>query len=293
MTQATIGVIGGSGLYAMEGVSDLVEVRVDTPFGAPSDAVLIGRVDGVPVAFLPRHGRGHRVAPHEINYRANIWALRSVGVRWLVSVSAVGSLREDVAPGDFVVVDQFVDRTRQRASSFFGEGIVAHVTFSDPVCGVARARLLDACREVGVTTHDGGTYVCMEGPQFSTRAESHLYRRWGADVIGMTNLPEAKPAREAEIAYTTLAMATDYDCWHESGEEVSVEAVIAVLKANAENAQRVLRAVVPKLVDAPPSPTWSALDHAIMTAPELVPAHRREALSLFISRLPQFKETAP
>ena len=285
MTRAAIGIVGGSGLYAMEGVTDLEEIWVETPFGAPSDAVILGRVDGTPVAFLPRHGRGHRFAPHEINYRANIWALKSLGVRWLMSVSAVGSLREEIVPGDIVVVDQFLDRTRARPSTFFEKGVVAHVGFGHPVCEVLRGILVEACRSTGARMHDGGTYVCMEGPQFSTRAESFMYRGLGASVIGMTNLPEAKLAREAEIAYASLAMATDYDCWHESEEHVSVEAVVAVLRANVVKAERVLRAAIPRLASAPPSAAWSALDFAVMTAPEAIPAHKRRELALLLDRV--------
>jgi len=285
MTRAAIGILGGSGLYAMEGVTDLEEVYVDTPFGAPSDALMIGKVDGIPVAFLPRHGRGHRFAPHEINYRANIWALRSVGVRWLMSVSAVGSLKDEIVPGDIVVVNQFLDRTRQRPSTFFEGGVVAHVAFGHPTCEVLRQVLLDSCHETGVRTHDGGTYVCMEGPQFSTRAESFMYRGLGASVIGMTNLPEAKLAREAEMAYATLAMATDYDCWHEGHDHVSVDAVVAVLQANVVKAEHVLRAAIPRIAAAPASAAWTALDFAVMTSPEAIPPAKRRELALLLDRV--------
>ena len=285
MTRAAIGIIGGSGLYAMDGVSDLREVRVETPYGPPSDAVMIGTVDGTPVAFLPRHGRGHRFAPHEINYRANIWALKSVGVKWLISVSAVGSLKDEIVPGELVIVNQFLDRTRQRASTFFEGGVVAHVGFGHPCCEILRGLLLRACDEAGVRRHDGGTYVCMEGPQFSTRAESFMYRGLGASVIGMTNLPEAKLAREAEMAYATIAMATDYDCWHETEEHVSVDAVVAVLEANVVKAQHVLRAVIPMLRTAPPSATWTALDFAILTARDAIPETKRRELSLLLDRV--------
>jgi len=292
MTRATIGILGGSGLYAMDGVTDLEEVRVDTPFGPPSDAVMVGKVDGTPVAFLPRHGRGHRFAPHEINYRANIWAMKAVGVKWLVSVSAVGSLKDEITPGDLVIVNQFLDRTRQRASTFFEGGVVAHVGFGHPCCEILRKILLQSCDEVGVHHHDGGTYVCMEGPQFSTRAESFMYRGLGASVIGMTNLPEAKLAREAEMAYATIAMATDYDCWHETEEHVSVDAVVAVLQANVVKAQRVLRAAIPRIVDAPASEAWTALDFAILTAPDAINEEKRRELSLLLDRvLPPAQET--
>jgi 5'-methylthioadenosine phosphorylase len=297
-----IGVIGGSGLYAMAGVTDLVEVSVETPFGAPSDALLIGRVDGVPVAFLPRHGRGHRVPPHQINYRANIWAMKSVGVSRIFSVSAVGSLREDIAPGDLVLVDQFIDRTRNRPSTFLEDGVVGHVSLADPVCPVGRALLLAACREVaasgGCELHDGGAYVCIDGPAFSTRAESHMFRSWGAAVVGMTNLPEARLAREAEIGYATLAMATDYDCWHPDHAHVTVDAVVAVMKANVANAQAVLRHAIKAAADAPQSPAWRALDHAIMTTPHLIPAATRARLAPILARLaapggPLHTENAP
>ncbi len=296
-----IGIIGGSGLYQMEGVEEIQEIRISTPFGEPSDALLVGKLDGVDVAFLPRHGRGHRYAPHEINYRANIWALKSVGVKWILSVSAVGSMREDIHPGELVVVDQFIDRTRMRPSTFFEQGIVAHVQVADPVCPVLRGVLDAACEQVlgheasgigkdppaAARWHRGGTYVCIEGPQFSTRAESYLYRSWGASVVGMTNLPEARLAREAEIAYATLAMATDYDCWHESHDDVTVEAVIAVMKANVAKAQKVLRAAVAGVASAGPSLAWNALQFAIMTAPGQIPPAARERLALLIDhRLP-------
>jgi 5'-methylthioadenosine phosphorylase len=297
-----IGVIGGSGLYAMAGVTDLVEVQVETPFGPPSDALLIGRVDGVPVAFLPRHGRGHRVPPHAINYRANIWALKSVGVSRVFSISAVGSLREDIAPGDLVIVDQFIDRTRNRPSTFLEDGVVGHVSLADPVCPVSRALLRAACHEVSAAgrfrLHDGGTYVCIDGPAFSTRAESHMFRSWGASVVGMTNLPEARLAREAELGYATLAMATDYDCWHPDHDHVTVDAVVAVLTANVANAQAVLRRAIAATPSAAPSPAWRALDHAIMTAPHLIPPVTRARLAPIIARLtapggPLHTENAP
>lgn len=282
MARATIGVIGGSGLYEMEGVTDLEWISVTTPFGEPSDAVGVGRLGDVPVAFLSRHGRGHRVAPHEINYRANIWALKSLGVRWLVSVSAVGSMREEIVPGQLVMVDQFIDRTRVRPCTFFENGVVGHVMFSDPVCETLRGALLKAAQLEEIVHHDGGTYVCIEGPQFSTRAESLLYRSWGVDVVGMTNLPEARLAREAQMAYATIALATDYDCWHEGEEDVTVEAVLATVRGNVEKAQRVVRSLVPMIDDLPPSPTWSALEVAVMTHPGQAPAEANERLALFL-----------
>ncbi|HRV80869.1 MAG TPA: S-methyl-5'-thioadenosine phosphorylase, partial [Planctomycetota bacterium] len=230
-----LGVLGGSGLYAMDGLEDVTEKTLSTPFGAPSDAYICGRLDGVDMVFLPRHGRGHRFTPSEINYRANIWGLKALGVTQVVAVSAVGSMREEIAPGDFVLIDQFIDRTRHRPDTFFGDGVVAHVMFADPVCEGVRQALVQASRTTGIKVHDGGTYLCMEGPQFSTRAESELYRSWGVDVIGMTNLTEAKLAREAELCYATLAMATDYDCWHQGHDDVTVEAIVAVMHANVSH----------------------------------------------------------
>lgn len=286
-----IAVIGGSGLYAMDAVSDLREVEIDTPFGKPSDAVMVGQLDGIAVAFLPRHGRGHRVAPHEINYRANIWALKSLGVRWVLSVSAVGSMRESIEPGQMVMVDQFIDRTRSRPSTFFEDGVAAHVGFSDPVCETLRQALLTAAAQIDVAHHDGGTYVCIEGPQFSTRAESNLYRSWGVDVVGMTNMPEVRLAREAQMAYATVAMATDYDCWHEGEEAVTVAAVVATLKANVDKAKRLIRATVPMIGALPPSAAFSALDFAVMTDPKAIPPSTMERVKLFLSDTEYHQET--
>jgi 5'-methylthioadenosine phosphorylase len=260
-----LGVIGGSGLYGMDGVEDLEWVSVDTPYGPPSDAIGVGRLDGVRVAFLSRHGRGHRHAPHEINYRANIWALKSIGVRRLVSVSAVGSMREEIIPGDLVLVDQFIDRTRMRPSTFFENGVVAHVMFSDPVCRDLQGLLVETAANLEIPHHNGGTYVCIEGPQFSTRAESLTYRSWDVSVVGMTNLPEARLAREAQIAYATIALATDYDCWHESEDDVSVAAVLAIVRANVSKAQRLVRAIAPLAANLPVSSAWSALENAVMS----------------------------
>lgn len=280
----TLGVIGGSGLYDMEALTDVEEIRVETPFGYPSDALIRGNLDGHPVVFLPRHGRGHVLTPSEVPYRANIWAMRELGVRWVLSVSAVGSLKEAIVPGHLVVVDQFIDRTRQRTSTFFSDGCVAHVQFSDPVCGVLRPMVLQAAQQAGTTVHDGGTYVCMEGPAFSTRAESHLYRSWNADVIGMTNVPECKLAREAEISYATLALATDYDCWYEGHDEVSVEAVVATIHKNVAMAQQVIRALAPMVATygGPTPGAQQALAHAIMTDPARIPAATRKRLGLLI-----------
>ncbi|MGM0575098.1 MAG: S-methyl-5'-thioadenosine phosphorylase [Myxococcota bacterium] len=293
MTGPSIGIIGGSGLYQMEGVRDVEWRAVETPFGPPSDEIALGTIDGVRVAFLSRHGRGHVKAPHEIDYRANIWALKSLGVRWVLSVSAVGSMREDIEPGHVVLVDQFIDRTRMRPGTFFEDGLVAHVGLSDPVCGVLRGALLEAARGEDIPAHDGGTYVCIEGPQFSTRAESNLYRSWGVSVVGMTNLPEARLAREAQMAYATIALATDYDCWHETEDEVSVEAVLQILRENVEKAQRLLRAVVPRIGQLPPSEAWSALQYAVITAPEAGDPAARGRLSLLLEDTEFHHEVTP
>lgn len=281
---AVVGVIGGSGLYELDGLANVRETALATPFGEPSDAFIQGDLNGVPMVFLPRHGRGHRVSPSELNFRANIWGLKKLGVTHIISVSAVGSMREDIVPGEFVVIDQFFDRTRHRPDTFFTDGVVAHVLFADPVCPDVRQALLDACGEVGVKAHDGGTYINMEGPQFSTRAESRIYRQWGVDVIGMTNLQEAKLAREAELSYATLAMATDYDCWHEGHDDVTVEAVIAVAHQNVGNARDVIRAAVPRIAAGPPSRYANALQHAIMTAKDAIGPEARQRLGLLIDK---------
>jgi 5'-methylthioadenosine phosphorylase len=283
LVKVSIGIIGGSGLYAMPGISGLEERVVETPFGAPSDALMVGKLDGRPVAFLARHGRGHRISPSELNFRANIYAMKSLGVEYILSASAVGSLKEEHKPTDFVIPDQFIDRTYARVSTFFSNGIVAHVAFGDPVCVVVAKALEDACAKVGVVGKRGGTYVCMEGPQFSTRAESNLYRSWGADVIGMTNLQEAKLAREAEMSYATLAMVTDYDCWREGHDDVTVEQVVAVLHQNAENAGKVVRAAVAALPESP-SPYADALKYAILTDKKAIPGTVKEKLGLLIGK---------
>jgi 5'-methylthioadenosine phosphorylase len=288
MPEAKIGVIGGSGLYRMESMTDLEEVTVQTPFGDPSDAITIGKVAGVPIAFLPRHGRGHRISPTEIPARANIWALKSLGVEWVISVSAVGSLREDIAPRDLVIPDQLFDRTRSRVNSFFEHGIVVHCTFAEPFCPTLSKLLLDSARELSdVRVHAGGTYVCMEGPLFSTKAESNVYRKLGMDVIGMTALPEAKLAREAELCYATIACATDYDCWHESEESVSVELVVQNLSANIANAQRIIQSVAQKIPVDRSSVNCgcaSALATAIITDPATIPARVKERYSLLVGK---------
>lgn len=284
MQQAEIGIIGGSGLYSMPGLSATREEEVSTPFGDPSDAFVLGELDGRKVVFLARHGRGHRLLPSELNFRANIYAMKKLGVERILSVSAVGSLKEEHKPTDFVVPDQFIDRTFLRQSTFFGEGIVGHVAFGDPVCATVASAIVSGCETAGVVGKPKGTYVCMEGPQFSTRAESNLYRSWGADVIGMTNLQEAKLAREAEICYATMAMVTDYDCWHESHDAVTVEQIIAVLNQNAANAAKVVRAAVAAMPSERTCACASALKFAILTQPSAIPAATREKLDLILGK---------
>ncbi len=288
MAQAKIGIIGGSGLYKMDALKDVEEVHVDTPFGSPSDALIVGTLSGTQVAFLARHGRNHTLLPSELPFRANIYAMKQLGVEYLISASAVGSLKEEAKPLDMVVPDQFIDRTKNRVSTFFGEGIVAHIAFGDPICGNLAGVLMDAIASLDlpdVNLHRGGTYVCMEGPAFSTKAESHLYRSWDATVIGMTNLPEAKLAREAEIAYATLALVTDYDCWHSDHDSVTVEMVIANLQRNAVNAQKVIQETVRRLSENPPSSdAHSALKYAILTNLEKVPAATKEKLGLLLQK---------
>jgi 5'-methylthioadenosine phosphorylase len=284
VAQAEIGIIGGSGLYSMPGFSKVHEERIETPFGEPSEAFVLGELEGRKVAFLARHGRGHRIMPSELNFRANIYAFKKLGVERILSVSAVGSLQEEHKPTDFVIPDQFIDRTSKRISTFFGEGIVGHVAFGDPVCATVAKAAAEACATVGVTGHMGGTYVCMEGPQFSTRAESKLYRSWGADVIGMTNLQEAKLAREAEICYATIAMITDYDCWREGHDAVTVEQIIAVSQQNAENAARVVKAAVAAMPRERTCACASAAKYAVMTAPNKIPAAAREKLKLLFGK---------
>jgi 5'-methylthioadenosine phosphorylase len=284
LQQAKIGIIGGSGLYAMPGLTEVREERITTPFGEPSDAFILGELEGRKVAFLARHGRGHRLLPSELNFRANIHAMKQLGVERILSVSAVGSLKEEHKPTDFVVPDQFIDRTIHRESTFFGDGIVGHVAFGDPVCGTVAKVIAGACAEQGVVGKAGGTYVCMEGPQFSTRAESNLYRSWGADVIGMTNLQEAKLAREAEICYATMAMVTDYDCWHEGHDDVTVDQIVAVLHQNAANAAKVVRAAVAAMPTDRSCACGSALKYAILTQRDAIPAATKEKLNLLIGK---------
>ena len=279
-----VGVIGGSGLYRMEGVEKVRTSQVRTPFGKPSDKLVRGTLKDAELIFLPRHGIGHRWLPTEVNFRANIYALKKLGVQQIISVSAVGSLRESIAPGHVVVPDQFVDRTTQRPSTFFGRGIVAHVSLADPFCPVLAERLARAAEAQGATVHAGGTYLCMEGPQFSTRAESNLYRSWGADVIGMTNLQEAKLAREAEICFATLALATDYDCWNEAAGHVEIDHVLAILKENVDLAQRTIRGVVATLPDARACGCASSLKDAIITDRSRIPRKVRLDLKPIIGK---------
>ena len=269
--KAEIGIIGGSGLYSMPGFEAQEEVNLETPFGKPSDNYVLGKLCGRTVAFLARHGRGHRISPSELNFRANIYGMKVLGVERILSLSAVGSLKEEHRPLDFVIPDQFFDRTRGRVSTFFGEGLVAHISFADPICPQLAEVVYRACGEAGVTAKQGGTYLCMEGPAFSTKAESNVYRSWGMDVIGMTNLQEAKLAREAEICYVTIAMVTDYDCWHPDHDAVTVNDIIANLMKNAENACKVVRAAVSRMPAARECKCGSALSHAIITDRKLAP----------------------
>jgi 5'-methylthioadenosine phosphorylase len=288
MAEARIGIIGGSGLYKMEALKDIEERKIDTPFGSPSDALILGTLDGTRVAFLARHGRHHTLMPTELPFRANIYAMKSLGVEYIISASAVGSLQAEVKPLDMVIPDQFIDRTRNRVSTFFGDGIVGHVSFGEPICMVLAQILGDAIASLhlsDVTLHRGGTYVCMEGPAFSTQAESNLYRSWGGTIIGMTNLQEAKLAREAEIAYATLALSTDYDCWHPDHDSVTVEMVIQNLQKNAQNAQRVIRESVKRLSESyPVSKAHDALKFAIITPLDQVPAQTKQNLALLLQK---------
>ena len=284
MSQAEIGIIGGSGLYSMAGLTDIHEGTLTTPFGAPSDAYVLGSLEGRKVAFLARHGRGHRLMPSELNFRANIYGFKQLGVERILSVSAVGSLKEEHKPLEFVIPDQFVDRTRHRVDTFFGDGVVAHVAFADPVCPQLSEALVAACKKAKVVGKRGGAYLCMEGPQFSTRAESNLYRSWGMDVIGMTNLQEAKLAREAELCYVTVAMVTDYDCWHPHHDSVTVDQIVAVLLKNAENACNVVREAVAAMPKERSCRCGSALAHAIITDRATIPQATRERLKLIVGK---------
>lgn len=283
--KAEIGIIGGSGLYSMPGFEIKEEVKLETPWGSPSDAYMVGELNGRKVAFLARHGRGHRLSPSELNFRGNIWGMKMLGVEWIISLSAVGSLKQEHKPLEFVIPDQFFDRTRGRASTFFGEGLVAHVSFADPVSHELMDILYEACQKAGVTAKKGGTYLCMEGPAFSTKAESNVYRSWGMDVIGMTNLQEAKLAREAEIAYATLALVTDYDCWHEGHDDVTGEMIIGYLNQNVRNAQLVLKDAVKRVAEKQtPNQYADAIKSAIFTTPENWPAQTAKKLDAIVGK---------
>ena len=283
--QRTLGVIGGSGLDELEQLSDIEELEMTTPFGAPSDVIIAGTIGNTRLLFLPRHGRGHRIAPHRINYRANVLALKMAGAEQILSLSAVGSMQEDIHPGDMIVVDQFIDRTRHRIDTFFDDdGVVAHVEFAEPIDAQLARSLAGAAKQVGATVHEGGVYLCMEGPQFSTRAESQLYRSWGVSVIGMTNLPEARLAREAELPYATLAMATDYDCWHEVHDAVTVNAVIAVMQRNVAKAKEIIVELAQAVPDPAGRPAASALASAIITRPDSISAAARDKLRPLIGK---------
>jgi 5'-methylthioadenosine phosphorylase len=284
MAEVKVGVIGGSGLYQMNELTDIEEVKLPTPFGDPSDAYIVGTLDGVRIAFLARHGRGHRILPSEINYRANIFGFKKLGVEWLLSVSAVGSMKEQIAPLHIVIPDQFFDQTKRRIATFFGQGVVGHIAFANPVCPNLAGLLERSCRKSGVTTHMGGTYICIEGPQFSTKAESRVYRQWGMDVIGMTNVPEAKLAREAEICYATMALVTDYDCWHETEETVSIESVIAYLMKNVNNARTILRDTVKGLPLPRNCECATAIATGVITQREFIPDKTYEDLKLLIGK---------
>ena len=288
MKQPIIGVIGGSGLYEIEGLTEVQEIILETPFGAPSDAYITGTLGDAKMVFLPRHGRGHRLLPSEVNYRANIYGMKTLGVEHIISVSAVGSMKEEIVPGHIVVPDQFFDRTQgKRASTFFGNGVVGHVQFADPVCADLSAILVESAQAVGATVHQGGTYICIEGPNFSTRAESQIYRSWGVDIIGMTNLPESRLAREAEICYGTVALATDYDCWHEGHDDVSVEAVIAVIHQNVATAREIIKSAASRIVQQRQQRNCAcaeALKFTIMTDKNLIPTDTQQALEPIIGK---------
>ena len=284
MLQAKIGVIGGSGLYQIEGRADIEEVKVKTPFGEPSDAITVGNLEGTRVAFLPRHGKGHRISPTELPARANIYALKSLGVEVIISINSAGSFKEEVRPGDMVIPHQIIDRTKSRASTFFEEGIVAHVPFAEPFCPVLSHILYQAAQEAGARVHQGGTFIVMEGPSFSTKAESYLHRSWGASIIGMTALPEAKLAREAEICYASVACVTDYDCWHETHEPVSIEMVLDIMRRNIDTAKRIIRIAASRIPEKRECACASALKNSIVTAPSHIPPKTKRDLNLLIGR---------
>lgn len=284
MAEKILGVIGGSGLYEMEGLEEVETVPLKTPFGEPSDSFIVGRLEGLKVAFLPRHGRGHRIQPSSLNFRANIYGMKMLGVQWIIGVSAVGSMKESIHPGDMVIPNQFIDLTKGRPNTFFSDGIVGHISFADPVCPVLSQILFQAGKEVGATVHKDGTYLCMEGPQFSTRAESKLYRTWGVDIIGMTNLPEAKLAREAEICYATIAFATDYDCWHHEAGDVSIGEVLRILAQSTKIAKSAIRNAVKQLPEKRECLCATALQYALITGKRHIPEKTRKDLEPIIGK---------
>ncbi|UCD83905.1 MAG: S-methyl-5'-thioadenosine phosphorylase [Deltaproteobacteria bacterium] len=284
MAERIVGVIGGVGLYAMEGLETIEEAKVSTPFGEPSDEFLIGTLEGVKMVFLPRHGKGHRIPPSDLNFRANIYGMKKLGVEWLISVSAVGSMKEEIKPGDIVIPDQFFDRTKGRVNSFFTGNVVGHINFADPVCPVLSGILAGAGKKVGAKIHQGGTYICIEGPQFSTRAESNIYRQWGVDIIGMTNIPEAKLAREAEICYATIALVTDYDCWRSPDEEVSIGEVMEVMRNSIDIAKQIIHQAVPDIKHPRECICATTLSAAILTNGKLIPEKLKKDLELLIGK---------
>ncbi len=284
MPQAKIGVIGGSGLYDIEGMTDIEEVNIDTPFGKPSDAITIGRLGGVGIAFLPRHGKGHRISPTELPARANIYALKSLGVKHIIAVCSAGSFKKELKPGHLLIPDQLIDRTRNRVNTFFEGGIVAHIAFADPFCPVLSRILYDSAKEIGASVHPKGTYVVMEGPAFSTRAESRLYRSWGADIIGMTALPEAKLAREAEICYAIIGCVTDYDSWWHSAEPVTIDVILNTMRQNVDTAKSIIKLAVSRISDKRDCGCATALETAIVTAPEMIPPEQKQKLDLLIGK---------
>ena len=284
MSTGILGVIGGSGLYEMEALKKVRRVSVSTPFGSPSDALVVGELEGKPMAFLPRHGLGHRIGPSDINFRANIYAMKKIGASAVLSISAVGSMKEKIRPGDIVVVDQFFDHTKQRKNTFFTDGVVGHISLADPVCPVFSRAVYDAAREVVTRVHRGGVYLCMEGPAFSTRAESEIYRKWGVDVIGMTNMPEAKLAREAELCYAVMALATDYDCWRRNEEDVAIEAILEILRRNVENSRKIIRKIARRFPFSRECGCGEALKNAIITDRKKIPAAARKRLSLLMGK---------
>ena len=284
MAEKVVGVIGGSGLYEMEGLEDIQTVSLKTPFGNPSDAYIVGRLEGVKVVFLPRHGKGHRIQPSSLNSRANIFGMKKLGVQWIIGVSAVGSMKESIHPGEMVVPNQFIDQTKGRPNTFFDDGIVGHISFADPVCPTLSQILYDAGKEVGAKVHQDGTYICIEGPQFSTRAESRLYRTWGVDIIGMTNLPEARLAREAEICYSTIAFATDYDCWHEAAGDVSIGDVLRILAESTKTAKSAIRQAIKHLPEKRECLCANALEYAVITGKKFIPEKTKKDLEPIIGK---------